>query len=222
MDFFTDLLPALVLSPWMLLIVLLVCVIDGFFPPVPSETTVVAVLAASITAGASPVWAVLVTAVAALGAIAGDSIAFVLGRRFEISRFPWFQGKAAKRVTDWVTARVHASPAVLILVGRYIPGGRVAVNMIAGSAGLPYRKFLGFSAIAGTSWAIMTALVATLSAAWLGNPLWSALLGAGIMLVLGLAIDYIARRRLRGAPAVSGQEADADSMALSGPVAAER
>ena len=200
MDFFIDLLPALVSSPWLLLVVLAVCIIDGFFPPVPSETTVVAVLTASIAVGASPLWIAAITAAAALGAIAGDSIAYALGRRIGAERLARSRRPTIRKVTAWVAGRVHASPAVLILVGRYIPGGRVAVNMLAGSAHLRYRRFLVFSVIAGVSWAIMTTAIASLSAAWLGHPLWSALLGIAVMLVLGLIIDLVARRRLRSAP----------------------
>jgi len=197
MDFFIDLLPALVSSPWILVAVLAVCIIDGFFPPVPSETTVIAVLASSLAGGASPLWIVAITVAAALGAITGDSIAYALGRRVGAVRLAGSRRPTIRKVASWVAGRVHSSPAVLILVGRYIPGGRVAVNMLAGSTGLRYRRFLVFSGIAGVSWALMTTAVASLSAAWLGHPLWSALLGIGIMLVLGLVIDHLARRKLR-------------------------
>lgn len=207
MDFFIDLLPALVTSPWLLVVVLAVCTIDGFFPPVPSETTLVAVLTASITVGVSPLWIATITAVAAVGAIAGDSIAYALGRRLGSGRLAHSRRPRLRKIAGWVTERVHSSPAVIILVGRYIPGGRVVVNMVAGSTGLRYRRFLVFSVIAGVSWAAMTTAIASASAAWLGHPLWSALLGIGIMLVLGLVIDHVARRRVPTSSDATAQEA---------------
>jgi len=197
MHLFQDLIPALIATPWVILVVAAVCVLDGFFPPVPSETTVVAVLASVIAIGESTVWAVAIAAAAALGAIAGDSIAYALGRRFGIDRIRWFRGPKAQRVIGSVSSRVHSSSASLILVGRYIPGGRVVVNMLAGASGLRYRRFAAFSVIAGISWAAMCATVATMSAAWLGDPLWSALLGIGVMLAIGLVIDLVAKRRER-------------------------
>lgn len=192
---FQDLIPALIATPWAILVVAAVCVIDGFFPPVPSETTVVAVLASVLAVGESAAWAAAIAGAAAIGAIAGDSIAYALGRRFGVDRIRWFRGPTAQRVIESVSARVHSSSASLILVGRYIPGGRVAVNMLAGASGLRYRRFLVFSVIAGVSWAAMCAAVASMSAAWLGDPLWSALLGIGVMLVIGLVIDLVSRRR---------------------------
>lgn len=198
MNLIQDLIPVLIASPWLLVVVAAVCVIDGFFPPIPSEMTVVAVLAATLASGGTPIWAVAIALAAALGAIAGDSIAFALGRRLDIARLRWFRRPAVQRVTDWISARMRSSAATLILGGRYIPAGRVAVNVIAGASGLRYRRFLVLSAIAGTAWAGMCAAVAALSAAWLGDPLWSSLLGIGVMLLIGFGIDVVAKRRMRG------------------------
>ena len=60
-------------SPWVYFVVLAVCLIDGFFPPVPSETVVVAAAAVSASTGSPNM--LLLVAVAALGAMAGDNIA---------------------------------------------------------------------------------------------------------------------------------------------------
>lgn len=51
--------------------------IDGFFPPVPSDVVVVGLTAQSISAGVPNIWALAL--VAALGAIAGDNISYEIG-----------------------------------------------------------------------------------------------------------------------------------------------
>lgn len=67
MDQIQDLALALGSSPWLLLIVFAVTVIDGVFPPVPSETIVISAAALS-AAGDGPHLALLVL-VAAAGAL---------------------------------------------------------------------------------------------------------------------------------------------------------
>lgn len=235
-----EMLPALIesilTSPLLLVLIAAVCIIDGFFPPVPSEMTVVAALSAVIAtaqsaaqsaaesaahsaealAGVAGVtWPLAIVAVAAFGAIAGDSIAFSLGRRVGVERFAWMRRPRVARTTRWISARIHASPATLVLVGRYIPVGRVAVNAMAGASGLRYRRFLAYSTLAGTVWAGMCLAVATLSVAWLGDPLWSALLGMAVMLLIGLGLDAIARRRMRREEIRPATEPDADLSAPS-------
>lgn len=180
LDQLSDLLVSLTASPWVLLVVVTVCLIDGFFPPVPSETTVVAAFAA-----------------AAIGAVVGDSIAFAVGSRLGLQRFRWMRTPRVRRATGWIARRMQTSPATLVLVGRYIPVGRVAVNAMAGASGLPYRRFVRLAAVAGALWALMCVAIAGLSAAWLGDPVLAALLAIAVMLGLGGCIDLISRRRLR-------------------------
>lgn len=194
----TDALLPLLTSPWLLLIVLAACLIDGVFPPVPSETTVVAALASSIAAGVDAGWALAIVAAAAVGAVLGDSLAFWIGRRVGVDRFRWMRRPRARRTLTWITGRLRTSPATLVLVGRYIPVGRVAVNGMAGASGLPYGRFLALAAVGGTLWAGMCLLIASASAAWLGDPLWSAALAVVVMLAFGLTVDLLSRRFTRG------------------------
>ena len=76
--------PMLAESLWVYPALMLFATVDGFFPPVPSETALVAVAAVTATSG-QPVLAVVLGA-AALGAIAGDSIAYAIGRRVGLKR----------------------------------------------------------------------------------------------------------------------------------------
>ena len=89
MDVINELIMQAVASPWLYLIMIAVAVIDGFFPPVPSETVLVA--AAAVGASTGNVHIVLLCVVAAVGAAIGDNIAYVIGRRLGTRRFLWMR-----------------------------------------------------------------------------------------------------------------------------------
>jgi membrane protein DedA with SNARE-associated domain len=212
MEFLTDAILSLVQSPWVFAAIFAVCVIDGFFPPVPSETIVIAAAAAGASTGDM---AMLVGAVAAAatGAIVGDNIAFAVGRRFGLDRWRWMRRDAVRRAIRWAREGLTRRATVLILTARYIPVGRVAVNVSAGVAGLPRRRFIGLSALAGVSWAVYSVGIGLFAGSWLsGDPLLAALLGVAIAITIGVVIDRItaalsARSGVTGRVADDGAEA---------------
>src|SRR5690625_6687610 len=73
---------ALAGSPWVFIITYLLCLIDGFFPPVPSESVVIALAALAVSAGNLNLWLVGITA--ELGAFSGDQIAYAIGRKLDL------------------------------------------------------------------------------------------------------------------------------------------
>src|ERR671914_3090744 len=66
-------------SPWTYAVILGIAALDAILPLVPSETTVIS---AGVLAGAGDLQLGLVIAAGALGAYAGDTSAYALGRRF--------------------------------------------------------------------------------------------------------------------------------------------
>ena len=189
----TDVVVATAASPLVYLVVLLVAALDGFFPPVPSETIIVAVIAVGATTGA-PVAAGIILA-AAIGAILGDNLAYLLGRLVGTTRFRWMRRPSAMRILEWAATGLRKRPASLILIGRYIPIGRIAVNMMAGATGLRHRRFLVLTIVAGFSWAAYAAVIGLFAAAWIrDSPLLAAVVAVVIAMVLGLVIDRIASR----------------------------
>ena len=187
-------------SPWLYLVLFAVTIIDGFFPPVPSETVLVA--AAAVTASTGEGNLLLLGAVAAVGAAIGDNIAFLIGRGVGTTRFAWMRRPRVASAFEFAQRALDRRSATLILGARYIPVGRVAVNMSAGALGFPWRRFLPLSLIAGVSWSIFSLAIGLLAGAWIKDqPLLSAGLGIVIALVIGVVIDRIAAARRRRAPA---------------------
>lgn len=217
MDIINELITQAVASPWLYLVIFATAVIDGFFPPIPSETVLVAAAAVAASTGGTNL--VLLVAIAALGAMIGDNIAYAIGRSVGTTRFAWTRGPRISAAFARAQAALSRSGAPLILGARYIPVGRVAVNMSAGALGYPWRRFLPLSMVAAASWAIYSVGIGLLAGKWLTDqPLLSAAIGIVAALLIGVAIDRIAAaRRRRNASQVTDDPADEHEMSERAP-----
>lgn len=216
MDLINELILQAVASPWLYLILFAVTIVDGFFPPVPSETVLVAAAAVLSSAGgaAAPVSLLLLCLVAAAGAAIGDNIAFAIGRRLGTTRFAWMRKPRVAAAFTHAQRALDQRSAMLILGARYIPVGRVAVNMSAGALGFPWRRFLPLSLVAGLSWSALSIAIGTLAGAWLEDqPLLSAGIGVAIALLIGIVIDRINAVRRRRAAHTTTESAPATTKA---------
>jgi len=204
-DILNELIMQAIASPWLYLVLFAVTVIDGFFPPVPSETVLVAAAAVAASTGEGNL--LLLGAVAAIGAAIGDNIAFLIGRGLGTTRFAWMRRPRVAAAFAYAQRALDRRSATLILGARYIPVGRVAVNMSAGALGFPWRRFVPLSVVAGVSWGVFSLAIGLLAGAWIKDqPLLSAGLGIVVALVIGVVIDRIAaaRRRREPAPQLAG------------------
>jgi len=152
---FIGLLESLTASPWFLPLVFLIALADAVFPLVPSET---AVIVGGVAAGFGEisVWAVIVAA--ALGAIAGDSLAYQLGQRtgdFLRRRSP----DRSLRRFGWAQRALQNRAGVFIVSARFIPGGRTAVTFASGVTRMRLSRFTGFVVLAGIVWATYATLL---------------------------------------------------------------
>ncbi|WP_460795263.1 DedA family protein [Microbacterium sp. GXF0217] len=206
MDVINELILAAAASPWLLLVMFAVAIIDGFFPPVPSETVLVAAAAAAASTGGANLF--LLAGVAAVGAMIGDNVAYAIGRGTGTRRFRWMRRPRVAAAFGRAEQTLTTNGAGLILGARYIPVGRVAVNMTAGALRYPWRRFLPLSALGGLCWAAYSAGIGVLAGHWLEEqPLLSAVLGVAFALVIGFAIDRIsAHRRRRTAARVTAEQ----------------
>lgn len=171
---------------WVLPVVFALATIDGFFPPLPSESVVVALAAISASTGSPNLLALGV--VAALGAFCGDQIAYHLGRHTRLARIAESRHPRVRRTVAWARHELDKRGAMIILVARYIPVGRVAVNMMAGVTRYPRGRFIVYDGIAAVTWAGYSIAIGTIAGASLkDNPL----LAAGIGIVAGVAIGWL-------------------------------
>ncbi len=201
-------------QPWVLLLVLACCLIDGFFPPIPSESVVVGLAAVAATADVPNPW--LLMAVAGLGAFSGDNIAYLIGRRVGTRRWHWMRGPRMQSAFRWAGDELRKRPASLILVARFIPIGRVAVNLTAGVTHYPHLRFVGLTVLSAMLWASYSVGIGLFFGQWFEN---NHLLGAAIAIVcavgLGIVVDLIINR-IRGKVTVVERLQDPEASADGG------
>ncbi|WP_109209355.1 MULTISPECIES: VTT domain-containing protein [Microbacterium] len=206
MDLFTDLILQAVASPWLYVTMFAVALVDGFFPPIPSETLLVA--AAAVAASTGDPQLLTLGAAAAAGAVIGDNIAFAIGRRTGTTRFAWMRRPRVAGAFARAGGALDRRGAALILGARFIPVGRVAVNVSAGALAYPWRRFAALTLAAGVGWAAYSIAIGLLAGAWLKDqPLLSAGFGVVLALALGLLIDRLVALRSRRAALSPGAAA---------------
>ncbi len=193
MDEVTRALLELASSPWLYPALFLLVVADAFLVVLPSETVVVALGA---LAGATGEPAVLVLLpVAAVGAMVGDSLCYLIGRRIGVDRWAWQRRGPVAAALTRVRRTVLIRPAVLIFTARYIPYARIAVNLSAGAVGLPVRRFLPLTAVAGTAWAVYNLTVGALfGGALSATPLLAVGVSVVVAITLGVTVDLVVQR----------------------------
>lgn len=183
-------------QPWVLGLVLACCVIDGFFPPVPSESVVVGLAAVAATADVPNPW--LLMMVAALGAFTGDNIAYLLGRKAGTGRWRWMRGPRMQRAFRWAGRELRKRPASLVLVARFVPIGRVAVNLTAGATHFSRPRFVGLTVLSAALWSAYSVAIGLFFGQWFeDNHLLGATIAIVCAIVLGIAVDILISR-LRG------------------------
>lgn len=179
---------------WIYPVLLVFFFIDGFAMVVPSETLIVALAAFSRHSGEPNLW--ILGGTALIGAIAGDNMAFMLGRRIGLHRWKWMRRPKVQKAFGWARYELEKRGAVLIFTARYIPWGRVAVNYVAGSTGFGHRRFFLLDAFACVTWVGYSVGIGILASSfpWLhNNPLLSAGIAVVFAIGLGILIDHLLR-----------------------------
>jgi membrane-associated protein len=83
---------------------------------------------------------------------------------------------------------------VIILAARFIPGGRTATMLAAGTFDMTWRRFAIYDAVAVMLWATYAALLGYIGGSAFREETWKALaLGFGIALAVGALIELIRR-----------------------------
>jgi membrane protein DedA with SNARE-associated domain len=188
-------------SNWSYLIVFAIAAIDAFFPVVPSEATAIA---AGVVAGTGGLHVELVILAAAAGALLGDNITFFaghfLGERLD-ERF--FQGEKSKKRVDWARRTLDERGPYLIVVARFIPGGRTVTMFTAGFVEtFPWRRFIVFDLLACAIWGSYAVLLGYFGGRTFEEEPWKGLLLAfGLALVVTAVIEVVRHLRRRQAHA---------------------
>lgn len=182
-------------SPWTYVLLVAVCAGDAVFPVLPSETMVIA---AAVLAASDHLSIELVVVAAALGALLGDNAAYGVGQsglRRLTGRL--LRSDKSRQHVDWGRRQLQHHGVWIIIVARFIPGGRTATTYVAGTVGMPWRRrFLPADCVAVVLWSVYASGLGYLGGASFENNLWlPMLIGAGASLLVG-AIGELMRRKV--------------------------
>jgi len=193
-------------SWWGYLVVFAVSYLDAIFPLVPSETTVVT---AGVLASAGDMSLALIIFVAAAGAFLGDNTAYLIGRHFgdRVER-RFFSSAKAKGRLRWAEHQLEERGGEIIVIARFIPGGRTAVTLSAGALEMRWRRFAIYDAIAALIWASYAGLLGYFGGKQFEDAPWKGLILA-LAIAFGVAgsvelVRWLMRKRKAARPSSGG------------------
>ncbi len=186
----TDLLTVMATPAWAYLALFCFLTVDAMIPVVPIQ-------AIMITSGALTVYGGLelpvVIAVGALGMFTGDSIAFILGRTAGHVGSNWLSTRLAalrarfapkhedgegsgpsktRRAAARFTRGLRRPGPLVLLLCRFVPGGRMAAGYNAGRTGYPIKFFVAYDGGAALAWASYGGLVGHIGGTAITQSAW--------------------------------------------------
>lgn len=173
----------------------------------PGET---AIVVAGVLASQHRVSLSILLIVIVLSAIIGDSVGYEIGRKF------------GDRLLDTRALRKHRDKlgkaqdllrrrgAAAVFIGRFTALLRAIMPALAGSARMPYGRFLVFNALGGITWGIGFTVGGYLAgtafeqvAQWAGRVL---AIAVAVIAVIGLFVWWLRRRRREAEDAETSEE----------------
>ena len=178
--------------------------VEGFGVPAPAVTVLVA---AAVYAGSGHMSLIGVIAVALIAAIVGNNVGYGLGRligRRAVVRWGRFVGLNEARVkrAEQFLCRGGGN---IVIVARFIDGLRQSGALIAGTIGMPWRRYFVRDAVGAVLWVGAWVTLGYVAGDHIGKVYATVrtyqtyFMVAIAVLVAGLATWYLARRIQRAA-----------------------
>jgi membrane protein DedA with SNARE-associated domain len=182
---------------WSYPLVFAVAMLDAFFPLVPSETVAIT---SGVLAGAGDLSLPLCILCAAAGAFVGDNVSYGIGTFLgERTVKRLFRGEKAHRGFEWAERMLAERGTYLVIVARFIPGGRTATTFAAGYVrSFRWHRFLAADAIAAAIWGCYTVLLGYIGGKAFEEQPWKGLLIAfAIALLITGGVEVARHLRAR-------------------------
>jgi membrane protein DedA with SNARE-associated domain len=177
--------------------------------PVPGET---GLITAAVLASQGKLKVEFVIALAAAGAIVGDNIGYVIGRkggRWLLERPGAFHRQRLQVLAVGQPFFERHGPKA-VFFGRFVLGLRVWASWLAGATHMHWRSFVVWNALGGITWATTIGLIAY----FLGHSAGNVIEAFGLFGLAALAIAVVSglilhrrHRRARQAPPGDGDPA---------------
>jgi membrane protein DedA with SNARE-associated domain len=194
-DAFLTTIPPLVVY----LVVGLVVGVESLGVPLPGEIVLVAaaLMSSRHELDVSPGW---IAVAATVGAVAGDSIGYAVGRRHGMGLFAVAGRKLPRHFGPSHVAaaeRLFARWGLLaVFFGRFVALLRIFAGPLAGALRMHYPRFLVANALGGACWAVGTTfavyLLGIVAERWLQEFSW---IGLVVVVLAGIVVGTVAKRR---------------------------
>jgi membrane-associated protein len=177
---FEQLTDALSGSAWAYVLILAVAAGDAVFPILPGETMVVT---GGVLASSGDLNLALVFLSGAVGAFLGDSACYWIGRHLGTRAAQRFlRGERGRRALQWAEGALDRRGKTLIAVARFIPGGRTAVALTAGTTEFRWRTYALADLVGVSLWSAYSAGLGAIGGEAFEHQTWK-----GLLLAFGLA-----------------------------------
>lgn len=195
-------------NPWFLLLLFFVVMFDSVIPLLPSEFSVIA---GGVAAGAGTLIddqrftsLVLVIVIGALGAYAGDSLAYLIGNRSDrLAKKVFFRGEKGRARLEATSNQIQKRGGLLLVTARFIPGGRTAMTFSCGLTNQPFISwFTKWDLLATSLWAGYAALLGFFVAGAVENQSTAIWLAFGVAISVSILVEGVRwlRERSRSRP----------------------
>jgi membrane-associated protein len=183
-------------SLWTYPLLLGICAGDALIPAFPSET---ALIVCGIQAARGQLTLEWVIACAAAGAFIGDNASYAAGRWLGtpvVQRF--FSGEVSQRRLEWAKNFLKERGSYVLIVARFIPGGRTAATFTSGLVHLRWlTRFVPYVFIAAIFWAVYGALLGYLGGRiFKDQPIYGLLVAFGIAALITVGVESWRRFRM--------------------------
>jgi membrane-associated protein len=183
-------------SDWTYLLLLGICAGDAVIPLLPSES---ALIVCGVQAARGELTLGWVIFFGALGALIGDNTSYALGRfvgKPITDRL--FNGERARSRLDWARKFLKERGSYVLVIARFIPGGRTATTFTSGLVHLRWlTQFFPYVVVAAIFWASFGALIGYLGGkTFEDQPMLALLLAFGIAATIGGLAELVRRWRL--------------------------
>lgn len=181
----------------------LLVLLDNAAIPVPGQTVLIL---AAVYAGAGQLNLAAVIAVAVVAAVLGDCLGYLLGRyggRALVHRYGRYVGLSGARLQK-AEDFFERNGGKVILVARFIDGLRQTNGIIAGTTGMPFRRFMLWNTLGALLWVGTWSTAGYLAGSDIDQVYRTALryqlylLLAVAALLIALGTRHLLRRRARG------------------------
>lgn len=163
---------SVVTSPlWAYLALAALLAIDAFIPVLPTQAIMIT---SGVLAAHGQLSLPLAIAAGASGVLFGDLAWYAIGRASPPpagARRAWMDS-AAMRAAARFTRGLRRPGPLVILLGRFVPGGRMAAGFHAGRSRYSGRRFLVYEVTAAVSWASYGGLVGHLGGEAVTRSAW--------------------------------------------------